>query len=157
VKAKPLARKEYVLKQGTDLSGNNAPRYAGRNLTITATVDSKGADGVILAQGGDKEGYALYIRDGKPVLGVRRDWKLTEAVAEHELPAGLVKVTATISKKGNMSISVNGKPVASADAKCVLTKAGDGLQVGDDQIKPVGKYTTTIFAGTISSLKLKFD
>jgi len=157
VKAKPPARKEYVLKQGTDLSGNNAPRYAGRNLTITATVDSKGADGVILAQGGDKEGYALYIRDGKPVLGVRRDWKLTEAVAEHELPAGSVKVTATISKKGNMRISVNGKPVASADAKCVLTKAGDGLQVGDDQIKPVGKYTTTIFAGTISSLKLKFD
>ena len=157
VKAKPPARKEYVLKQGDDLSGNNAPRYAGRNLIITATVDSKGADGVILAQGGDKEGYALYIRDGKPVLGVRRDWKLTEAVAEHELPAGAVKVTAIISKKGNMSISVNGKPVASADAKCVLTKAGDGLQVGDDQIKPVGKYTTTIFAGTISSLKLKFD
>jgi arylsulfatase A-like enzyme len=157
VKTKPPARKEYVLKQGTDLSGNNAPRYAGRNLIITATVDSKGTDGVILAQGGDKEGYALYIRDGKPVLGVRRDWKLTEAVAEHELPAGSVEVIATISKKGIMSISVNGKPVASADAKCVLAKAGDGLQVGDDQIKPVGKYTTTIFAGTISKLKLKFD
>ena len=157
VKTKPPARKEYVLKQGTDLSGNNAPRYAGRNLIITSTVDSKGTDGVILAQGGDKEGYALYIRDGKPVLGVRRDWKLTEAVAEHELPAGSVEVIATISKKGIMSISVNGKPVASADAKCVLAKAGDGLQVGDDQIKPVGKYTTTIFAGTISKLKLKFD
>ena len=56
-----------------------------------------------------------------------------------------------------MACRVNGKPVASADAKCVLAKAGDGLQVGDDQIKPVGKYTTTIFAGTISKLKLKFD
>jgi hypothetical protein len=29
--------------------------------------------------------------------------------------------------------------------------------VGDDKIKPVGKYTTTTFAGSISEVKLKFE
>ena len=40
---------------------------------------------------------------------------------------------------------------------CVLVQAGDGLQVGDDKIKPVGNYTVTTFAGSISEVKLKFD
>ena len=111
---------------------------------------------MILAQGGDKAGYALYIREGKLVLGVRRDWKLTEAVSPTPLPVGTVAVGAMLSKTGKLSISVAGKVVAEADAKGALTQPGDGLQVGDDKIKPVGKYTTTRFPGTISELKLKF-
>jgi len=151
------ARKKYSLKQGDDLSGNEAPVYAGRSVTITAAFDSKGRDGVILAQGGDRQGYALYIRDGKLILGVRNDWKLTEAVADEKLAPGLSNVVATISKQGEMKVSLNGRSVANADAACVLAKAGDGLQVGDDKIKPVGKYTITTFAGTITDLELKFD
>ena len=56
-----------------------------------------------------------------------------------------------------MTISVVGKQVATADAKGKLTQPGDGLQVGNDLIKPVGKYTATKFAGTIIKLSLRFD
>jgi hypothetical protein len=112
---------------------------------------------VILAQGGDKAGYALYIRDGKLVLGVRRDWKLTEAVTS-ALPSGSsIVVAATIGQTGKMTISLAGKQVATADAKGTLTQPGDGLQVGDDLIKPVGKYTATKFPGKITKLNLQFD
>jgi len=56
-----------------------------------------------------------------------------------------------------MTISVVGKQVATADAKGKLTQPGDGLQVGNDLIKPVGKYTTAKFLGTITKLRLQFD
>ena len=54
-------------------------------------------------------------------------------------------------------MSVAGKQVATADAKGKLTQPGDGLQVGDDLIKPVGKYTLTQFPGKITKLILQFD
>ena len=151
------SKKSYDLQKGDDLSGKSAPYYAGGSVTITASFDSKGADGVIVAQGGDKQGYALYIRDGKLVLGVRDSWKLTEAAASERVSSGSTKVTATISANGKMELIVNGKVAATADAKCVLAQAGDGLQVGDDKIKPVGNYSTTLFAGSISELKLQLD
>ena len=151
------SKRRYVLQQGADLSGKSAPVYGGRSVMITSSFESKGSDGVIVAQGGDKQGYALYIRDGMLVLGVRDAWKLTEAVASEPLDSGITKVTATISRSGKMTLVVNGKVVATADAACVLAQAGDGLQVGDDKIKPVGKYTATTFSGSISEVKLKFD
>ena len=149
------SKKSYRLKQGDDLSGKDAPRYGGGSVTITASFDSEGADGVILAQGGDKQGYALYIREGKLVLGVRDSWKLTEAAASERVSSGITKVVATISANGKMELIVNGKVAATADARCVLTQAGDGLQVGDDKIKPVGNYSTTPFAGSISEVELQ--
>ena len=56
-----------------------------------------------------------------------------------------------------MELVVNGKVAARADARCVLAQPGDGLQVGDDKIKPVGNYTTTTFAGSIIELNLQID
>lgn len=149
------SKKSYRLKQGDDLSGKDAPHYGGGSVTIIASFDSKGADGVIVAQGGDKQGYALYIREGRLVLGVRDGWKLTEAAANDPIPSGINRVTATISANGKMELLVNGKLAATADARCVLAQAGDGLQVGDDKIKPVGNYSTSRFTGSISELKLE--
>ena len=149
------SKKNFRLQQGDDLSGPNAPQCGGKSVTITASFNSKGADGVIVAQGGDKQGYALYIRKGKLVLGVRDNWKLTEAVAGEPLNSGITQVTATISANGKMQLLVNEKIAATADAKCVLTQPGDGLQVGDDKIKPVGDYTTKTFSGSISELRLQ--
>ena len=149
------SKKNFQLQQGDDLSGPNAPQCGGKSVTITASFNSKGEDGVIVAQGGDKQGYALYIRKGKLVLGVRDNWKLTEAVAGEPLNSGITQVTATISANGKMQLLVNEKIAATADAKCVLAQPGDGLQVGDDKIKPVGDYTTKTFSGSISELRLQ--
>lgn len=151
------SKKNFRLQQGDDLSGPNAPQCGGKSVTITASFNSKGADGVIVAQGGDKQGYALYIRKGKLVLGVRDNWKLTEAVAGEPLNSGITQVTATISANGKMQLLVNEKIAATADAKCVLAQPGDGLQVGDDKIKPVGDYTTKTFSGSISELRLQLE
>ncbi|MDF1845388.1 MAG: hypothetical protein P1U77_28590 [Rubripirellula sp.] len=149
------SKKNFQLQQGDDLSAPNAPQYGGKSVTITASFNCKGADGVIVTQGGDKQGYALYIRNGKLMLGVRNAWKFTEAVASEPLTSGITKVTATISTNGKMQLLVNQKIAAIADARCVLAQPGDGLQLGDDKIKPVGDYTTKAFSGSISELRLQ--
>lgn len=151
------SKRRYVLQQGADLSGQNAPVVGGRGVVISAAFENKGADGVIVAQGGDKQGYALYVRDGQLVLAVRNNWKLTEAIANADFVKGINQANASISKNGEMELLLNGKVVARADAACNLAQPGDGLQVGDDRIKPVGKYTTTTFTGKIHEVKLRFE
>ena len=149
------SKKQFQLKKGDDLSGSLAPSFAGLGIEITCKVDPKGHEGVILAQGGDKQGYALYLRDGNLILAVRDNWKLTEAISKQEMPRGESIVTASISKNGKMQIELDGKIVATADAACALSQPGDGLQVGDDKIKPVGKYNAIEFKGEITDLQLK--
>lgn len=151
------AKSDYQLKPGDDLSGNAAPLCGGRGVTITAKIDSKGRDGVILAQGGDKQGYALYVRHNRVILAVRNDWKLTEAIADNNLTPGAKKIVGKISMTGKLELLIDGETVAQADARCTLTQPGDGLQVGDDKIKPVGKYSSTKFQGLITELELKLE
>ena len=91
------------------------------------------------------------------VLGVRRDWKLTEAVTAAFPIGSRVAVVATIGQTGKITMSVAGKQVATAGAKGKLSQPGDGLQVGNDLNKPVGKYTATKFPGKITKLSLQFD
>ena len=98
-KAEPRRKRVFRLAQDEDLSGEKAPRYAGKQVSISTTFDRKNGDGVIVAQGGDKQGYALYIRDGRLILGVRDHWKLTEAVSGEPLDAGVSDVVASIGRK----------------------------------------------------------
>lgn len=158
-KKKPSSvnKKHFDLQKGDDLSGTEAPVYEKKRVTITATIENTGSDGVIIAQGGDKQGYALYVRNKKLILAVRDNWKLTEAITEDDLKLGSLSIVGRISKNGKIELSIDGNKVAVADANCTLSQAGDGLQVGDDKIKPVGKYSKTEFQGTIRKLHLTIE
>src|SRR5690606_35712873 len=60
-----MPRARYVYYPGTATVANRiAPRILNRAHTITATITLKdGAEGVILAQGGNSGGYSLYVKD----------------------------------------------------------------------------------------------
>jgi hypothetical protein len=104
----------------------------------------------------DKTGIAIYLPVKIGSLSTfRGQFQFTEAVASEPLTSGITKVTATISTNGKMQLLVNQKIAAIADARCVLAQPGDGLQLGDDKIKPVGDYTTKAFSGSISELRLQ--
>ena len=62
-----------------------SPQIAGMPLAIRCDVTPQTADGVILAQGGNKQGYTLYLQGGKPVFGVREDGKLYVAIGSDVL------------------------------------------------------------------------
>ncbi|MGC4013894.1 MAG: sulfatase-like hydrolase/transferase [Luteolibacter sp.] len=130
-------------KSGDSLPGNESPDLSGKSFVITAELDGKDApQGVIVAQGGNAQGYALHVKDGKLALSLRRTRELTSVVATEALPAGAHKVEAAVAADGGVVLKVDGKSVGQGKLAGLLTrKPGEGLTVGNDGDAAVGDYT----------------
>ncbi|RYG59642.1 hypothetical protein EON80_25500, partial [bacterium] len=76
-----------------------SPNLVGKTLTINCKVTPESPDGVILAQGGAKVGYALLLRGGKPVFIVRQKGQIFSAEAT-SVPNGPFTLEAHLLKDG---------------------------------------------------------
>jgi arylsulfatase len=150
----------FELKAGDDLLKAKAPKVKDRAITIDAEITKWAADGVIVAHGGSAEGYTLYLKDGRPAFAVRRLGEITTAMAKDALPPQApVKLHATLAKDGTITLSAQGKTLATAKAEGCLTKMPvDGLQVGRDAAGAVGDYTSPFpFAGEVGGVKIQLS
>jgi arylsulfatase len=149
----------FELKAGDDLLKAKAPKVKDRAITIDAEITKWAADGVIVAHGGTAEGYTLYLKDGRPAFAVRRLGEITTAMAKDALPQAPVKLHAALAKDGAITLSADGKPLATAKAEGCLTKMPvDGLQVGRDAAGAVGDYTAPFpFAGEVGAVKIQLS
>ena len=148
-------------KSWLDLPKQYAPQVSGAKWTrIKASVylaGSKLKNGVVLAHGGDKEGYALYLKDSVPHFATCTNWKRTVVAAKQEVPAGKsTELEVFWAKDGNIQLKVGGELVARGKSPGKLTvQPGDSVQIGADLIKPVGDYEVpNVFRGSISELSL---
>jgi arylsulfatase A-like enzyme len=142
------------LKAKAQYTPASSPEVAGKNLTITATIDSKKPDGVIIAQGGSLVGYSLYLRDGRVIFGVRVNKQLEELSSE-QIPTGKpVNVMAKLDKYGRRSLTVDGVKIT-ADGPRLDPQPAMGLSTGEDQGPNVGNYRNEKFQGTIQGLVLE--
>lgn len=154
------ARRQFVLKKADRLKRRQAPAISGRGLTVSATVTLDGPDhsGVIVAQGGTADGFALSLRQGKPVFRIRSAGESFDIVAEMPLTATHA-LTARLDGKGNLSLQVDGKEAAKpVSARLISRKPKDGLQVGRDDGGAVGPYKSpAAFSGKIESVVIELD
>lgn len=117
-----------------------SPQIAGQPITLRCSVTPQSTDGVILAQGGNQQGYALYLQGGKPVFSVRLDRQLYSAAGPEAL-TGRFSLEAHLEKDGAMTLAVNGKIVARAKAPGTIpTQPQDELSIGEDTRSAVGDY-----------------
>jgi len=117
-----------------------SPRLVNKALTIACEVMPEAGDGVILAQGGDQRGYALHLKDGKPIFSVRQTGRLY-AIAAPTASIGKFSLEAQLEKDGAMSLAVNGTIVARGKAPGVFTiQPQDELSIGEDILSAVGNY-----------------
>lgn len=122
---------------------SSTPQIIGKELTITAKVTSNApeANGVILAQGGNKQGYSLYLDAGKPVFAVRQRGQLFLATST-TTPTSPFSLEAHLEKDGTMTLSVNGTIVAHGKAPGLFAaQPAEGFAVGQDTQVAVGNYT----------------
>jgi arylsulfatase len=142
---------------GDTLSPADAPRIAKRPLTISAEIEPEAPNGVILAQGGPANGYTLFLQDGKLAFGLRVARKLTVVSATQPLGAGHFKVQAQLADGGQITLSADGKPVASGVAPgLIAAQPGRGLTVGSDP-RAIADYTgPNGFRGKIENVNLRF-
>ena len=145
-------------KAWLDLPRHAAPRIAGGKwLRVRATIQPESPNGVILAHGGNKEGYSLYLKEGQIALATCVAWKRT--IISAPLGEGSRQVEFFWQQSGEMLLKVDGKPVARGKSPGFLAaQPGDSVQVGSDLVQPVGDYSAgNAFRGTLSAVSLDYS
>jgi arylsulfatase A-like enzyme len=139
--ATPAAPAKGPWKSGDTVEGDQAPQIAGRGFTIAAQIDSTAPKGVILAQGGGTNGYALFVHEGKLSFGLRVKKDLTLVTSSAPLEAGARKVGVEVAPDGRITLTVDGKPAGEGKAAALLPRQpGEGLTIGTDGRGAVGEY-----------------
>ena len=141
--------------QNSMVKPRTSPQLVNKELTIGCDVDSAGGDGVILAQGGNQRGYALYVQNEKLNFAVRQNGTLFLAIAP-DVPKGRFSIEARLRRSGAMTLSVNGQQVAQGKAPGVFTvQPVDGLSTGEDALSAVGDYTAPFsWKGTVTNVRV---
>jgi arylsulfatase len=134
------------------LSENSVVSIKNKSHSVTAVIEVPESDarGVIIAQGGNIGGWALYVKDGKPkycynLLGIQYFY----VEGDSALPAGEHQVRMEfkydgggLGKGGTASLYADGKKVGEgrvgATAAMVFS-ADDGLDIGLDTGSPVSQ------------------
>jgi len=121
-----------------------------RSLTITADLEipKRGANGVVLSQGGRVGGFSLYFKNGRPIyhynwLGMQR----FTVAAKEAVPAGKATVRfefaydgGGLGKGGLGTLFVNDKKVAEGrieKTQPMIFSADETADVGVDDAMPV--------------------
>ena len=152
------AKKTFTFQADDDLPRESAPRLGERGFTVTAEIVEMGKAGVIIAQGGSTEGFALYVQDGKLTFATRRKGRLSTVTSADPLPAQPATLTAKLAKTGAVTLSVGQRPVAKGQAQLLSRMPTDGLQVGRDENGAVGEYAAPFpFTGKIGRAGLDVE
>ena len=134
------------------------PQIANRSLVIHCEVAGAGENrsGVLLAQGGNQQGYALYLQSGKPVFAVRRNGVVTEITAPRARPSQFM-LEARLEKDGAMTLAVGGTVIARGKAGGLIpVQPKDPLTVGEDTLSAVGNYAPpNRFTGTVKNVHVR--
>src|SRR5688572_5419382 len=152
------------------LSENSVLNIKNKSHSVTARVEvpTSGAEGVIIAQGGNIGGWSLYAKGGKlkycyNLLGI--DYFYAES--DKPLPAGDHQVRMEfkyagggLGKGGTVTLFVDGAKVGEgkvAATAAMIFSADDGCDVGRDTGSPVSpdyQPTGNAFTGRVKGVQL---
>lgn len=146
---------EVTLDPGDVYFRKNAPALSNRGISITVELEKPG-DGVMVAQGGSADGYAVYIKDGKVHFAVNRQRQNFEVVSPIA-PDAKGEIKAEMQRDGHATLTVPGQaPVEGEFYSPLLLTPKEGLQCGLDQDSAVGKYEgLNMFHGDMKQVHIK--
>jgi outer membrane protein assembly factor BamB len=129
---------------------------AGTALTVEALVKAVGSGGVILANGGNIHGYALFLQDGRPHFAVRIGGELVTVGAKEELADTWIHLAGVLTAGKEIELYVDGKLAGSAGAPGFIeTAPTEVLSVGVDEKSCVGNYASPFaFKGLIDEIRI---
>ncbi len=132
--------RRFRLAEGATLGREASPDLRGAAFRARVEVLSGDGDGVLVAQGGDANGWSLSVERGRPAFAVRRDEELVLVRATSPVAAPFT-VEASLAADGAVVLRV----VAARVLEELVDEAGgtipampvEGLQVGRDDGVPV--------------------
>jgi arylsulfatase A-like enzyme len=134
------------------LSENSIVNIKNKSYSVTAVIEvpKSGAEGVIIAQGGNIGGWSLYAKGGKlkycyNLLGIQYFYTEGNTVlppGEHQVRMEFAYAGGGLGKGGKVSLYVDGKKdgegTVAATAAMVFS-ADDGCDIGKDTGAPVSQ------------------
>jgi hypothetical protein len=131
---------------------------AGKPLAVEAWVKAEKPGGVILARGGSRLGYALFLKEGKPCFAVRNDSELGTACAEQKMPDGWAHLAGVLTADKKLQVYVDGKLAGSGEAPGLIAEdPSNPMEIGEDASSAVGDYAVPFsFTGTIDEVRVYY-
>jgi len=147
------------LKPGDAIASEEAPQVGGKPFAVACEIGPAAPDGIVVAHGGTSAGYAVYLRDGRPVFAVRIGGKVTAVVGPAALPTGRCRLEARLARDGGMSLAVDGTRVAEGRAPGLIpTQPAEDFCVGHDNAKPLADYGPAgLYRGTLAGLRVSVE
>src|SRR5271155_3962691 len=132
------------------LSENSVVNIKNKSHSVTAeiVVPTTGAEGVIVAQGGNAGGWSLYAKGGKlkycyNFLGIQHFYAESSAAlppGDHQVRMEFAYAGGGLGKGGVASLFVDGQKVGEGQigaTAAMIFSADDGCDVGEDSGSPV--------------------
>jgi arylsulfatase A-like enzyme len=145
------------------------PPVERKSHTITAYVEipKQGANGVLMADGGEGGGFSLFLKEGRPTYTYNFFRKNTTIASPTALPPGPAKIVLQLTYSGTglnktavATLSVNDRQVATTQIPRTVPNVfsfEETFDVGEDSASPVGDYESPFaFNGTIQRIDLDF-
>jgi hypothetical protein len=139
---------------GVTFPDTDAIDPADKSLTIECWVLPDGKDGVILNHGAALMGYALSLKEGKPVFHVRDAATKTAVavIAPEALGDGWHHLAAVLGTDLSMTLYVDAEAVASGVAKGFPGRPKSTLTLGGSSASFAGEGSPTPYSGLLDQL-----
>jgi hypothetical protein len=122
--------------------------------TIEVVAKTEKPDGVLLAHGGKTQGYALWLKAGRPAFTVTVAGKPVTIAAREPLE-NWATLTGVITTNHQIQLRVNGQLAADAPLpEFIPNDPRDGMQIGADLGSPVLEPAPPKFTGWIESIRV---
>lgn len=127
---------------------------ADMSWTAEVVFRAEKPDGVLLARGGQSQGYALWLKEGRPVWTVVVNNQAFSVEAPDQVQ-GWTTVTGIISPQRRAELYVNGKLVGrKALPDFITTDPHDTMQIGADTGSSIVPAGTPRFSGEMKQVML---
>jgi arylsulfatase len=153
-------KRRFNLDGNAALERDKSPNVVGRGFTVNVKLATPGKNGVLVAQGGSANGWALYEKDKRLFFTLRDGGNVLTSMLSNPIPADVTSLGVTIRKNGNVIMRAGDKEFA--NGKDVNASLGqmpiDGLQVGRDEGGAVGDYESPFpYDGKIESVSIQIE
>ena len=146
---------KFKFRQGVKVKAESSPYLPARGIQLTVPLTWRGNDGVLIAQGGASNGYALWIKDGILNWTVTRNDVPTTVSGNSRIPDGQHTVTVRQEKSGKATIAIEDLLVGEGNVGGQFSaQPFDGLSVGEDAGALVREFLTNKYMDSIGPVQI---
>ena len=146
---------KFEFRQGVKVKAESAPYLPARGIQLTVPLTCRGNDGVLIAQGGASNGFALWIKNGILNWTVTRNDVPTTVSGNSRIPDGQHTVTVRQEKSGKATIAIEDLLVGEGNVGGpFLAQPFDGLSVGEDTGALVREFFVNKYVDSIGPVQI---